>query len=75
MTCKGEKMKITKKVINIANQIAKNAKRQRELNARLNGELIKMGVDLNDGRIVELIAYLEGDCSTQPLIDYLEYNL
>lgn len=68
-------MKVTKRLINIANQIARNAERQRELNARLNDELEKMGVDTDDDRITEVIAYLEGDCTAQPLIDYLEYDL
>ena len=31
-----------------------------------------MGVDLGDDRIIEVIAYLEGDCSADELIGYLE---
>lgn len=54
------------------NDIAKNAEKQRELNLKLNTELEKMGVDLGDDRIIEVIAYLEGDCSADELIGYLE---
>lgn len=68
-------MKVTKRLINIANQIEKNAEKQRLLNKQLNAELERMGVDTDDDRITEVIAYLEGDCTAQPLIDYLEYDL
>lgn len=65
-------MKVPQKVIDIANRIAKNAKKQRELNSELNTELTKMGVDLDNEHITEVFAYLEGDCSSDELIGYLE---
>ena len=65
-------MKVSQKVKDIANCIAKNAEKQRELNLKLNTELEKMGVDLGDDRIIEVIAYLEGDCSADDIIWYLE---
>ena len=50
-------MKVSQKVKDIANCIAKNAEKQRKLNLKLNTELEKMGVDLGDDRIIEVIAY------------------
>ena len=68
-------MKVTQKVINIANQIAKNAERQRKLNAQLNVELEKMGVDMDTEEHREAIAHLECDCDAQSFIEYLEFDL
>ena len=48
-------MKVSQKVKDIANRIAKNAEKQKELNLKLNTELEKMGVDLGDDRIIEVI--------------------
>ena len=64
-------MKVSQKVKDIANRIAKNAEKQKELNLKLNTELEKMGVDLGDDRI-EVIDYLEVDCSEDELIGYLD---
>ena len=65
-------MKIPKRVKQVAEQITKNAEKQRKLNAELNKLLEKMGVDLGDRWLLEPIAALEGDCSTDLLFDYLE---
>lgn len=68
-------MKVTKRLINIANQIARNAERQRKLNKQLNAELEKMGVDMDTEEHLEAIAHLECDCDAQSFIEYLEYDL
>lgn len=65
-------MKIPKRLRQVAEQIARNAERQRRLNAELNNLLENMGVDLGNEDLTDPIAYLEGDCSPQPLFDYLE---
>lgn len=65
-------MKIPKRVRQVANQIVKNAKKQRELNRELTSLLEDMGVDLGDRWIEEPLAFLEGDCDSQELFDYLE---
>lgn len=65
-------MKIPKRVKQIAEQITRNAEKQRRLNAELNNILEKMGVDLGDYRLLEPIAALEGDCATDLLYAYLE---
>lgn len=65
-------MKIPKRVKQIAEQITRNAEKQRRLNAELNNLLEKMGVDLGDDCLLEPIAALEGDCATDLLYAYLE---
>lgn len=65
-------MKIPKRVKQVAEQIAKNAEKQRKLNTELNKLLEEIGVDLGDCQLLEPIAALEGDCSTDLLYDYLE---
>lgn len=65
-------IKIPKKLKQIAEQITKNAEKQRKLNTELNKLLEEMGVDLGDRWLLEPIAALEGDCSTDLLYDYLE---
>lgn len=68
-------MKVTKRVIGIANQIAQNAEKQRKLNRQLNAELEKMGVNMDTEEHREAIACLECDCDAQSFIEYLEYDL
>lgn len=65
-------MKITQQLKNIANRIADNGRKQRELARQLNIELEKLGVNMDDSGLIETMAYLEGDCSSSELIDYLE---
>lgn len=65
-------MKIPKRVKQTVEQIARNAEKQRRLNAELNNLLEEMGVDLGDCRLLEPIAALEGDCATNLLYAYLE---
>lgn len=67
-------MKVPKRVKEIADQIAKNAEKQRRLNTELAMLLEKMGVADNDD-LVRAIAHLECDCDTKSFIDYLEYDL
>lgn len=68
-------MKVTQKVINIANQIAKNTERQRKLNAQLNVELEKMGVDYRTDDFALIFSYLENDCDAKLFFKYLESGL
>lgn len=68
-------MKVTKKVINIANQIAKNTEKQRKLNAQLNAELDKMGLDYQTDDFALIFFYLENDCNAKLFIKYLESGL
>lgn len=63
-------MKIPKRVKQVAEQIARNAQKQRRLNSELNTLLEDMGVDIDDA--LEVIGYLEGDCATDHLYNYLE---
>lgn len=65
-------MKIPKRVIQIAERIAKNAAEQRKLNCALTSELEKLGIDTGAPNLIASIAYLEGDCTTSELIKYLE---
>lgn len=68
-------MKVTQKVINIANQIAKNTEKQRKLNAQLNAELDKMGLDYQTDDFALIFSCLENDCNAKLFIKYLESGL
>ncbi len=65
-------MKIPKRLKQVAAQIVNNARKQRRLNAELNQLLEDMGVDLGNDSLLEPIASLEGDCTSQLLYEYLE---
>ena len=65
-------MRIPKRLRQVAEMIAKNAEKQRRLNCELNTLLENMGIDIGNEDLTDPISYLEGDCSAQPLFDYLE---
>ena len=66
-------MKVPNKVKQIAERIAKIGIERRELCSVLIAELEKLGIDTEDKYFVDSVwSYLEGDCSTRNLIQYLE---
>lgn len=65
-------MRVTKKIRDIANKIADNARKQRRLTNQLTAELEKQGFDIDDKDVIWAWGFLEGDCSAEPLLGILE---
>lgn len=65
-------MKIPKYLKDTLYQMSNLAAKQRKLNVILNKQLDKLGVDKDDEMFVWAFGYVEGDCSPEPLIQYLE---
>lgn len=67
-------MKVTKKIRNILERMAKNSMENRELNRRLTAELEKHGVDIDVVEFQESMAFVEGDGDITQVINYLEFD-
>ena len=67
-------MRVTKKIRNILERMAKNTIENRELNRQLNAELEKHGVDIDVAEFQDSMAYVEGDGDITQVITYLEFD-
>ena len=59
----------------IVNRMAKNAQEQRALNRQLTEELELLDIDMNDPEFISAFSYIEGDCTAEPLLNYLEIDV
>ncbi len=58
-----------------ADKLADNAVRQRQLNVELNEALDILGVDDSDEEFENAMAYVEGDCDSRWLVEYLREKI
>jgi hypothetical protein len=65
-------MKIPKYLKDTVYQMSRLAKKQINLNRKLNKQLDKLGIDRDTDEFMWAFGYVEGDCSPEPLIQYLE---
>ena len=65
-------MKVTNKIRSILNRLADNAMENRRLNAMLNEEFERKGIDIGDGDFIDCMSYVEGDGDITQIIGYLE---
>lgn len=65
-------METPEKIKQILNKIVQTANKSRDLCKTLINELEKLEVDTDNEKFEDVYSYLEGDCSAEELIKYLE---